>query len=249
MLLKFKINKIVMMIICIVIAWILKYHYSNSNSDDLWWILTPTASLVEFTGDMTFEKKINTGYADHEGGIIIAPSCSGVNFMIILFCLSAYMGLKKIKTTSAQFMWIMGSVAGAYIYTLIVNTFRITLSIYSIKVHFLETWFSQETVHLLQGVLIYFIFILIYNSLLNRVINHNFNKNPDGPRMLNKNFLLPLFFYLSFTLLVPLLNNGGLLLDNGFTLYAFIVLICCFIVFTTAILFRVCCHYAAVKVK
>jgi exosortase K len=238
-----------MIVISLVIAWSLKYHYSHSSSDDLAWILAPTSYLVQMTGDMTFIKEVNTGYVNNERDIIIAPSCSGVNFMIIVFCLSAYTGLKRIKSTPMQIMWITGSILTSYIYTLLVNTFRISLSIYSIKTEFLQAWFSRETVHLFEGVLVYFIFLLIYNHLLNRSIN------PDNPRISQKPFLLirkffiPLSFYLSFTLLVPILNHGGFPPNKDFTGFAFIVLTSCTIVLVLFFLLKACCHYVAVRVK
>ena len=246
---RYKWNKIVMITVALAIAWGLKYHYSHSSSDDLVWILAPTAYLVEMTGDMDFEREIDTGYVNSENGIIIAPSCSGVNFMIIAFCLSVYLGLKKIKTLPGQFMWVLISLAGSYGYTLLVNTFRISLSIYSFKTRLFQTWLSGETVHLLEGVLVYFIFLLVYNSLLNRIINPDLNKTPKRNFIPLKRFLLPLAFYLSFTLLVPVLNNGGIPHDNGFAEYAFIVLISCSLVFVLFFLFKACCHYVAVRVR
>ena len=242
-------KRIVMIIITLFIAAGLKYHYSRSTSDDLVWILAPTAYLVQLTGDMTFEKEINTGYVDHESGIIIAPPCSGVNFMIIVFCLSAYIGLKKIKTAPVQFTWIIVSIASSYVYTLLVNTFRISLSIYSIKTEFLQTWFSGETVHLFEGVLVYFLFLLIYNYLLNRIMNPDHGEKSEKPFRLIRRFLTPLSFYLSFTLLIPVLNHGGFPPNKSFPGYAFIVLASCSIVFVLFFLFKICCHYIAVRVK
>lgn len=237
------------MIICLAIAWGLKYQYSKSNSDSLRWILAPTAYLVEVTGDMRFEKESGIGFVDHESGIIIAPSCSGVNFMIIVFCLSAYTGMKKIGKTSQQFMWIMVSLAGAYIYTLLVNTFRINLSIYSIRTDLLQAWLSGETVHLIEGVLVYFIFLIILNSILNRIMEPDFFTRAEKPYTFIRRFLLPFSFYLFFTLLVPVFNHGGLIKNNGFSRYTFIVLISCFVVFTISFLFRMSCHYFAARVK
>ena len=76
--------RITMIALSLVIAWGLKYHYSHSNSDDLNWILKPTACLVQIVSDTVFERTPGIGYNDHENRIIIAPTCSGVNFMIIL---------------------------------------------------------------------------------------------------------------------------------------------------------------------
>jgi exosortase K len=238
-----------MMIICLAIAWGIKYQYSKSNSDSLHWILAPTAYLVELTGDMRFDKEVGTGYVDHESGIIIAPSCSGVNFMIIVFCLLAYTGIKKLRKTGGQLVWVMVSLAGAYIYTLLVNTFRINLSIYSIRTDFLQAWFSGETVHLIEGVMVYFIFLIILNSLLSRIIKPDFTKKTEKPYLFIRRLLFPFALYLFFTLLVPVFNHGGLLRNNGFSRYTLIVLISCFVVLAISFLFRMSCHYVAVRVK
>ncbi len=241
--------KVTIMIICLTIACGLKYQYSNGSSDSLAWILEPTAYLVEVTGDMRFEKESGAGFVDHERGIIIAPSCSGVNFMIIVFCLSAYTGIIKIQKTGQQFMWIIISLAGAYIYTLLVNTFRIHLSIYSIRTDFLQAWLSGETVHLIEGVLIFFISLIILNSLLNRIMAPDFSKRSETPCSFSRRLFLPVSIYLFFTLLVPLFNHGGLTRDNNFSRHTFIVLISCLIVLMISFLFRISCHYLAARVK
>jgi exosortase K len=241
--------KISIMVICLAIALGLKYQYSKSNSDSLGWILAPTAYLVEVTGDMRFEKETGTGYVDHASGIIIAPSCSGVNFMIIVFCLSAYKGIKKTGKTDQQFVWIIVSLTGSYIYTLIVNTCRINLSIYSIRTDFLQAWFSGETVHLIEGVLVYFIFLIIFNSILNRIIYPGYIKKAEKPNTFIRRLFLPFSLYLFFTLLIPVFNHGGIFINNGFFRYAFIVLTSCFMVLTISFLFRMSCHYVATRVK
>ncbi len=246
---KLRLNRIIMAVICLVIAWGLKYHYSHSSSDDLVWILAPTAYLVEMTGDMDFERETDTGYVNNENGIIIAPSCSGVNFMIIAFCLSVYIGLKNIKSASMQNLWVFVSLVSAYAYTLFVNIFRINLSIYSIKTKLLETWFTRETVHLFEGVLVYFIFLLIYNSLLNRIMDSDHKETSKKPFIPLGRFLLPLSFYLSFTLVVPVLNHGGIPQNSDFIGFALIVLSGCAIVFTLFFLLKACCHYVSVRVK
>ena len=144
MLNRLNLGKILMIIISIVIAWGLKYHYSHSQADGLDWMLAPTSHLVQMTSGMSFEKVESTGYVDHESGIIIAPSCSGINFMIIVFCLSIYMGIKRAENQLSPFMWILFSISVSYSCTVIVNTFRILLSIYSFKTGILQDFHRQS---------------------------------------------------------------------------------------------------------
>ncbi len=242
-------NRSLMTAIMLLTAWGLKYHYSNSSSDDLRWILAPTAFLVEMTGSMDFEMEINTGYVNNSNGIVIAPSCSGVNFLIILFCLSACTGIKKFKPASRQLLWIPASLVISYACTLLVNTVRIHLSIYSIRAKLFETWFTAETVHLAEGVLVYFIFLLIYYFLLIKIMNHDFKGDIDKPVMLLKKALLPLAFYLGFTLLIPVLNSGGIPSSKDFAKYATIVLITCPLVILLFVMLRFFCHRMAQRVQ
>lgn len=249
MLQRLKISRILMVIISLAIALGLKYHYSHSRAEDLDWMLAPASYLVQTVSGITFEKVDNTGYVDRAGGIIIAPSCSGINFMIIVFCLSAYMGLKKVGNIFSSFMWVLFSITASYFYTLIVNTFRILISIYSFKTGFLQLWLSGETVHLLEGVIIYFTSLLIYYSLSDRIINPDPDKYPARHLKLIKAGLLPMFFYFSVTLIVPVINNGGFPPNNNFINYAAIVLTACPAVLVLFFSVRACCHYLSVRLK
>jgi exosortase K len=242
-------NKILMIVLSLAIALGLKYHYSQANSDDLNWILRPTICLVQATGDMSFERIKSTGYVDHENRLIIAPTCSGVNFMIIVFCLSTYVGLKRVKNIRTMMMWILAVIAASYSYTLIVNTIRISICIYSLKHGLFLARFSRETIHLIEGVLVYFIFLLIYCSLLKRIINADPVEDPVWHFKHVKAGLLPMTFYFSITLFVPFLNHGGLLPNKEFIHYAVIVLVTCPITLILIFLFRICCHYLSVRLK
>ena len=186
---------------------------------------------------------------DHENRLIIASTCSGVNFMIILFCLSAYMGLKRTKNTWTMIMWILIVMAASYSYTLIVNTIRINISIYNIKHGLFQAWFSRETIHLIEGVLVYFIFLLMYYSLLKRIINADPDEDSGWHVEQIRAGLLPMTFYLSMTLFVPILNHGGFLPNKEFIDYAITVLATCSVVVILIFLFRICCHYLSVRLK
>jgi len=238
-----------MIVLSFAIAWGLKYHYSHADSDDLNWILEPTACLVQATSGMSFERVKGTGYMDHENRLIIAPTCSGINFMIIVFCLSTYIGLKRITNIRTMIMWLLILIAASYSYTLIVNTIRINISIYSLKHGLFQAWFSRETIHLIEGVVVYFVFLLIYYSFLKRITNVDSVKDPRWHFKQIKAGLLPMTFYFSITLLVPVLNHGDFLPNKEFIDYAIIVLVTCSIVLILIFLFRICCHYLSVRLK
>jgi exosortase K len=238
-----------MIILSLTIAWGLKYHYSRSHADDLDWMLAPTSYLVHMLSGTSFEKVERTGYVDHDSGIIIAPSCSGINFMIIVFCLSIYIGLKKAVNIYSSFKWILLSFTISYSCTVIINTFRILLSIYSFKTGVLQVWFSWETIHLLEGVLVYFVFLLIYYSLLVRFTGADPDKYPTGFLKQIKEGLVPMIFYFSITLFIPIINHGGFPPNKGFIYYAAIVMTVCPAVLLFFFSIKAYCHNLSVRLK
>ncbi len=61
----------------------MKYLYSRADCESLLWILGPTARWVEVLSGIPFVYEPGMGYANHGLRFLIAPSCSGVQFMII----------------------------------------------------------------------------------------------------------------------------------------------------------------------
>lgn len=61
----------------------MKYYYSQAEAESLRWILGPTARWVETLSGIPFVYVPGMGYANHGQRYLIAPSCSGVQFLII----------------------------------------------------------------------------------------------------------------------------------------------------------------------
>ncbi len=61
----------------------MKYYYSQADAENLRWILGPTARWVEALSGIPFVYAPGMGYANHSLRFLIAPSCSGVQFLII----------------------------------------------------------------------------------------------------------------------------------------------------------------------
>jgi exosortase K len=115
----------------------LKYHYSEAGSEDLVWILRPTASLVEWISGIPFEEEAHTGFVSYARRIVIAPACAGVNFLIIAFCMAAFSSLHRIQRQRVKWLWLTGSLVSAYGLTVFANAVRIMVSIYSYDARYL----------------------------------------------------------------------------------------------------------------
>jgi exosortase K len=196
-----------------LVVWtmlLLKLHYSFATAEGLRWMLGPTSLL---TGWFTAANPVwesGIGYADFARGIIIAPSCAGVNFMIMAFGAAALCGLYHLKTPAGHVTWIVSSLAAAYFLALLINTLRIGISmeLYAADLEF--GWLDAARIHRIMGATLYFgaLWIFIRGPWrVARVFGSNPGKKEDevfslwGPWMI-------LGWYLLGAIGVPLINRG-----------------------------------------
>lgn len=157
----------------------IKFFYSKAGSDDLLWILAPTARWVSILSGIPFVYEPNAGYVNHSLRFIIAPSCSGVQFMLItittlIFSFVHRMNLTQESSQSKEIpdshgikkgvCWTLTSILASYLLTIFVNGLRIILSIY-IPVYFREqnlygSFLTPERLHTIIGTVVYFVSLL-----------------------------------------------------------------------------------------
>ena len=206
-------------ILVVLIALGLKYHYSKAGSDDLIWILAPTANLVELTSGLPFEYEAQTGFVNSARRIIIAPSCAGVNFLIVAFCMAAFCGLHQFRLQRHKLLWLTASGLNAYVLTIVVNTLRIILSIYMYRMDIYGDWLTPLRMHRLTGIVIYFFFLCLFYMIIDKGLYRlglkakRKSSNDFGPGHARSNYfrwpsftVTPLFWYALITLGVPLMN-------------------------------------------
>ena len=208
------------------IALGLKYHYSRAGSDDLVWILGPTAGLIETVSRIQFDSEANTGFVSREYRIIIAPSCAGINFLIMVFCMAVFSGIHVIKHWGSKLLWLAASLVCAYILTIAVNTLRIIASIYSYGADIYFGWITPARVHRLEGIVIYFFFLCLFYMIIIKTA-HRIRRGAGGIKITAVGYLcgqtdyfrwactglIPLGWYGLITLGVPLLT--GAFQENG----------------------------------
>ena len=158
-------------ILALAIAFGLKHHYSLAGSDDLIWILRPIAGLVEHLSGIQFENEAHTGFVSRGYGIIIAPSCAGINFLIMTFCMAVFSGIHVFKHSGSKLWWLAASWVCAYILTVVVNTLRIIAAIYSYNADIYLGWFTPARVHRLEGIVIYFFFLCLFYMIIIKTIH------------------------------------------------------------------------------
>jgi exosortase K len=174
-------------------ALALKYHYSTATPDQLRWILAPTTLLVEVLSGKSFEFESYTGYMSSDHTFVIAAPCAGVNFLITAFLMLTLRRLWRDRFEATQWHFIPSAAVIAFGGTLIANTARIWLALSDLDVG----WLNANQQHRLEGIVVYFGFLLLLFLLTDRV-------HSATPTRL----LVPLGVYYAVTLAIPLLNGS-----------------------------------------
>jgi exosortase K len=179
----------------------LKAFYSSATADDLLWILTPTTALVELLSGQRFEFESYAGYMSSDHRFVIAVPCAGVNFLITAFLMLALRRLWRERFQPVSWCFLPVTVMLAYVITLLANTTRIWFALGRRSDTAWVTWLTNNQLHRLEGIVIYFFFLMLLFVLTERF-------DRTSPRSLTRASLFPLGIYYAVTLGVPLLNGS-----------------------------------------
>jgi exosortase K len=233
---------IVLYIIGLMILLGMKYLYSKASCEELDFILAPTARWVTILGRIDFTKKADVGYINHNIRFIIAPGCSGVQFMLITFSTIFFPFVHRMNSLRKGVCWIAGSFVFSYPFTIFINGIRILLAIY-IPVYFNKwnitaDWLTAERLHTIIGTVVYVVALLAVYPLAGLVSKSKGNSSTGIPdkckgklpiKMLYR-FLPPMLCYFSVTLVIPFLHNAHQNDFNKFLDYARLITSVCFAV-------------------
>lgn len=220
------INSVILYSMGLLAALAVKYGFSRASSDDLLWLLTPTALFVECLTGIAFVHESPVGFVNAQGGIVIATVCSGMNFMILSFCMLVFSFLHRFEQTKRKWQWFAFSIFTAYIFTLVVNGARIAVSIYLIAHDVQYGWLTPDRLHRLAGIAVYFIGLLLLYLIADRITAKQAEKAHGRPRIGKTSVaMIPLCWYLLMTVGVPLLNGGLRTHGERFAEHSFTVVI------------------------
>ncbi len=196
-------DRIIYYLMVFTVALGLKFHYSRASSDDLRWIIAPTAALCQLITSIEFEHETGGGYISRAHRIIIAPACAGVNFMIAAFLLAACAQGRRGRGSR----WLLGLIQGlalAYLATVLVNALRIVIAIYFIKTDFEYEWLTPERIHRLEGIVVYFTSLIAFYGLVHKISAHR--RHDDANRQSWMHGWAPYLTYSAIVLGIPLLK-------------------------------------------
>lgn len=234
----------------------IKYYYSQADCDSLRWILAPTTHWVELLSGIPFTYVSGTGYVNHSLRLWIAPSCSGVRFMIITISMLIFSFVHIVASpkkspdlkTSLRVIrglgWIAASIAFSWLFTVFANGLRIItaiyLPLYLDRAGLMKGSLTADRLHTMIGVVVYFIALLTLYRLAAYLIQRrnslteqpdNTNQIPEAHRkqlltMFARKCIPPVFWYFFMTVGLPFLNRAYLNGTAEFMEYA-ILITCC----------------------
>jgi exosortase K len=193
--------------VVLLCAAAVKLHYSTAGADELRWILAPTAAAVGLVSGARFEFEPHSGYINGERSFVIAASCAGVNFLLTSFLMLSLRRLWGNRSREMPWGFIPCAALVAYMVTLAANTVRISASLSTRGLSSGGGWLSAGQLHRLEGVFIYFGFLLLLFAAAERV-------SPGGRPSAGQTAglcgrpLFPLLVYYATTLGVPLLGGA-----------------------------------------
>lgn len=246
---KSKWNRIAQLAAVLSCAVGLKAFYSTTSVNQLRWILAPTTWLVELITGAQFQFESFAGYINAEHTFLIAAACAGVNFLITCFLM---LGLGRLwRNRDRQTSWkSLGALAViAYASTVIANTVRISLALQMRSAPRSFNWLSQEQLHRVEGVLVYFGFLLLIFTIVEKIERQRHSPSitskatagtqqgaPVAAGPLFRILLFPLAIYYGMTLGIPLINgayrSAGFWEHSQFVLLIPLVLVAPLVVFS-----------------
>ena len=195
-----------------VVLSCLKLFYSRAGSDELRWILAPTARWAGSLGGIPFAYEAQRGYVNHELRFIIAASCSGVQFMLVSMAALIYGCIHRMKTGKKKTIWLAGSMVFSYLFTVFVNGIRIVSAIYlPLRLEGVLAgggWLTAQRLHTLIGIVVYFMALLLVYQAADFMAGI---------------VAVPVFWYFAIVLGIPFLNGARGKNRDGFGEYAALV--------------------------
>lgn len=218
-------------VLTILVVLAVKIFYRTADSDMLLWILAPTVWWVGILSGIPFEYISKTGYVSHEYRFIIAPSCSGVRFLLLVFVMLVFSFTARMDSVKKKACWFGFGAVFSYLSTIFVNGIRITVSICLPLVLMDQKpvlgWLTAERLHTIIGTAIYFSMLFAIYYLAEKIYKHLFARTGEEQRIASKlsaaSFIAPVFWYLVMVLGIPF---AGRLYRNdwdGFWPYALLV--------------------------
>ena len=155
-----------------------KFVYIKLHVEDLLFLLAPIQFLTGlFTGSTSFYNP-EVGYVFSDLGISITKECSGFQFWMLTFLIFSCVSINHVSKGFRKSAVIFAALLVSYVLTLVANTSRIIISIFS-KSMFITLGFDEIVAHEVLGTVIHLIFLVSFYLLAHYLLTKNNFKNEE----------------------------------------------------------------------
>jgi len=145
---------------------LMKYLYSLSHNDHLWFLLSPVNTCIEVTTGSQGIYVASKGFMHEQLSIVIDKSCSGFNFWLLAFSLPSLSTLHFYQTHWQKLGACLTLAAIGYLVTVFVNTSRILIALLTLKHKEMHSILRAAWMHEAQGAFVYLLFlVLLYRCI------------------------------------------------------------------------------------
>jgi len=187
--------------VSLALALATKDAFSRLGPDELRWMTWPTQALIGLATGIDFSYEAGYGYVDLAHRLVIAKSCTGVNYLLAVFGLLAVTLVPGVAGQARKLAAVAGVAVAAYGVTIVVNATRITAGLAIHEAGWEAGWLTPARVHRLAGIAVYLTSLLAVHAAAVRVRSGA----PGGTA-----WFAPLVAYGAVTVAIPL-ANGALL--------------------------------------
>ena len=184
-----------------LLAFALKAAFSRLGPDELRWMTAPTQALVSAASDLRFTYEPGYGYVDLGRRLVIAKSCTGVNYLLAAFGLLVATVVPEVRGTKRKLAAVAGVAAAAFAVTVVVNATRIVLGVALHDGGWERGWLDAARVHRLAGIAVYLGSLFGLHTVARRAL-----ASADG---VARGLVRPLAAYGAITIAVPLANGAA----------------------------------------
>jgi len=154
-----RVSTVLPVAVSLIAAYMLKSFHSRAGSEDLGWILAPTAAVLSWVTDHPFVAEPGVGYVSRDLLYAVVPSCAGVNFLVVAF-VSLVVGLAPARRTVAGGVLVLPAAAAtAWITTVLANVTRLAVAIPLHRSGVSLGPLTSERIHHLEGTIVYVLFL------------------------------------------------------------------------------------------
>jgi exosortase K len=150
---------------------LLKLIFAGADSDALNFLVLPTSKLIALWTGQSYVPSLESGYYFEGLGIVINNSCSGFNLWMIAFVALSYGIISKTSTFKNGLLGIALSLTITYLFTIVVNSFRIYSNLYFQDILSSLLNIQKSHAHEAIGVLVNLTFLITGYLLAEHLLN------------------------------------------------------------------------------